>query len=68
MMHDEDIINNLRFLKEKADRSDKGLIMIESEKAKYIFGEAIAALERATNHEKIAKEKILKLVDLLVKE
>lgn len=68
MMREADIINNLRFLREKADRAEKGLIVIESEKAKYIFGEAIAALERATNHEKIANEKILKLVDLLVKE
>ena len=68
MMRDADIISNLRFLCEKADRAEKGLIVIEPEKAKYIFGEAIAALERATNAEKTANEKILKLVDLLVKE
>ena len=68
MMRVPDIINNLRFLAEKADRSDKGLIVIESEKAKYVFGEAVAALENAADAEKTANEKILKLVGLLVKE
>lgn len=68
MMRNVDIINNLRFLREKAVRAEKGMIVIESEKAEYFFGEAINALERAGDSEEKANEKILKLVELLVKE
>lgn len=68
MMSVRDIIINLRFLQEMAEREEKGVIEIDSEKAEFIFGEAIDALERAANDEKIANKKIMRLVDLLVKE
>lgn len=66
-MRDCDVINNLLILKERAENSTNGQIVLESEKASYVFGEAIAAIRRGADAEKNANERIIKIVDLLTR-